>query len=161
MHPGCDKPGPYRAPMARDRLDEYYWFCLDHVREYNKQWDYYRGMETEEIERHLRSDQTWQRPSWPFGLHVAFQDPLGILGGEAKRERQEQKKKPEANSTPEEKALAILDLSRHSSFPEVKARYKELMKKLHPDANGGDKSAEERLKVVNWAYTTLRLAQTP
>ena len=65
--PGCTAEGEHRAPQARDRLDQYRWFCLDHVREYNRNWDYYRGMTQTEIEADLRRDTVWQRPTWPLG----------------------------------------------------------------------------------------------
>ena len=65
--PGCRLAGEYRAPRARDRLNEYRWFCLEHVREYNKKWDYYAGLGAEQIEAHIRADTTWRRPVWPLG----------------------------------------------------------------------------------------------
>lgn len=153
MHPGCTEAGLFRAPVARDRLNQYYWFCLTHVRAYNAQWDYFKGMSTAQIEAHLRADQTWQRPSWPFGTGPRVHDPFDLLGGERQR-----REPPPSAATPEEKALATLNLDRHAPFSEVKARYKILVKQLHPDANGGDRGAEERLKEVNRAYSTLRAA---
>jgi hypothetical protein len=62
--PGCTGEGEFRAPLSRDQLDQYRWFCLDHVREYNRSWDYYRGMSQAEIEADLRRDTVWQRPTW-------------------------------------------------------------------------------------------------
>ena len=66
-HPDCLAEGRFRAPKSRHRLNEYYWFCLDHVRDYNRSWDYYAGMAPGEIEDHIREDTVWQRPSWPMG----------------------------------------------------------------------------------------------
>ena len=65
--PGCGAPGEYRAPKSRLNLREYWWFCLEHVRAYNSTWDYYKGMSPVEMERELRADTAWQRPSWPLG----------------------------------------------------------------------------------------------
>ena len=65
--PGCKLAGEYRAPRARDRLNEYRWFCREHVRDYNKKWDYFRGLDADEIEKHIRADTTWRRPVWPLG----------------------------------------------------------------------------------------------
>src|ERR1044071_6752201 len=65
--PGCRLAGDYRAPRARDRLNEYRWFCLEHVRDYNKKWDYFAGLGAEQIEAHIRADTTWRRPVWPLG----------------------------------------------------------------------------------------------
>ncbi len=152
MYPECLLPGEFRAPISRDRLDRYYWFCLEHVRAYNAQWDFYKGMSSAQIEAHMRADQTWQRPSWPLGASMSIHDPLGLLGKEAPAEPH-----PRPASA-EEAALALLSLSPACGFSEIKARYKSLVKQLHPDANGGDRQAEERLKEVNRAYSTLKTA---
>jgi hypothetical protein len=164
-HQGCGGEGLYRAPKGRDRLNEYYVFCLDHVRDYNRAWDFYRGMSEDEIETHIRNDTVWQRPTWPLGSwgFVHRPHPLGTLRDafgifidrHSKERRRRQEWQP---STPEEKALDVLGLKPPTAFAAIKARYKELVKRLHPDANGGDKTAEERLKVVNRAYSTLKQA---
>ena len=166
-HPGCTEAGVHRAPKSRQRLNEYYWFCLDHVREYNKSWDFYAGMNQTEIERQVRQDIVGHRPTWPlgrWGAHKAREfkadffpdDVAATLNGEkAKAHRKERAK---AATSPEEQALAVLNLTGPVSFDEVKLRYKALAKKLHPDANGGNKEAEEQLKLVNQAYSTLKAA---
>jgi hypothetical protein len=91
-HPGCAQPGEFRAPRDRAHLNEYRWFCLEHVRAYNASWDYYKGMGADEIESHLRQDSGWQRPTWPLGrlggLHPRLdpellRDPLGLLSAPA------------------------------------------------------------------------------
>ncbi|MBC6404573.1 MAG: J domain-containing protein [Rhodospirillales bacterium] len=151
-HPGCNERADYRAPVSRDRPNVYYWFCLEHVRAYNARWDYFKGMSSAQIEAHLRADQTWQRPSWPLGSGFQVQDPLGLLGKEAPAGPP---RKPPSRETA---ALATLDLRPDCPFAEIKARYKSLAKQLHPDANGGDRQAEERLKDVNRAYGTLKAA---
>jgi DnaJ-domain-containing protein 1 len=161
--------GEYRAPKGRERLNEYFWFCLDHVREYNKAWDYYAGMSEREIEQHLRSDVTWQRPTWPMGFWKARER---VMHDEAMRQygfhdAGESKARNGGNGhyaggaanrmrTPEEEALTVLDLAPPVDFPQIKARYRELAKIHHPDINGGDKTAEETLKRINQAYTTLK-----
>lgn len=153
-HPGCSHEGEYRAPRARDRLNEYYWFCLDHVRAYNAAWDYYRGMSSDQIEREVRQDTTWQRQTWPLGAQTGnrrfsftVHDPFEVFGegaGEAARPM-----------TAEEEAMRVMDLAPPLTLAGLKTRYKELVKRHHPDANGGDKDAEEKFKQVNHAYTTL------
>ncbi len=163
-HSGCTGEGLYRAPKSRDRLTDYYVFCLDHVRDYNRTWDYYRGMSQDEIEAHIRFDTVWQRPSWPlgsFGPHA--QDPLEAIRdgfGLFSERRGDSQEAPEhwKPRTAEEKALTVLGLKPPTVFADIKARYKELVKRLHPDANGGDKGAEEQLKVINQAYSTLKQA---
>lgn len=166
--PGCPNPGEHRAPRSRDRLDDYRWFCLDHVREYNRAWDYYRGMDPTRIEAHLREDSGWQRPTWPLGRlgsaprldAQAFHDPLGILRGAGDRP-----KAPPRDEAPAElrAALGVLDLAWPLETATLKARYKELAKRHHPDANGGDRASEEKLKDINQAYGLLirRVAPAP
>ena len=154
MAPDCLLEAPYRAPMSRDHLNQYYWFCLDHVRAYNARWDYFKGMSQAEIERELKRDVTWQRPSWPLGGGPRIHDPLGLLGDEP----QARQGVEERAWTKEARALALLELPATASFDEVKARYKSLAKRLHPDITGADKEAEERLKIVNQAYSTLKAA---
>lgn len=165
-HPGCDHHGEYRAPKSREALETYYWFCLDHVRAYNAAWDYYKGMNTEQIEAMLRRDVTWQRPTWPLGSRVSgryridpahLRDPFGFFtGGDAHplgaRVRVE---------TAEDAALRVMALTRPLTLVALKARYKELVKRHHPDANGGDKASEERFKEINQAYKTLTGSLNP
>jgi DnaJ domain len=156
-HPGCAGDGEFRAPRARDRLNEYYWFCLTHVRAYNAAWNYYAGMSPEEIERDLRRDTTWQRPTWPLGgktgkgrFSFTMHDPFDIFEDDGEGGA------PTKTRTPEAEAMRVLDLEGELTLAILKARYKELVKLHHPDANGGDKEAEEKFKQINQAYTTLR-----
>lgn len=164
--PGCSCEGLHRAPKARDRLTDYYWFCLDHVREYNRAWDFYAGMSPDQIEAELRRDSTWQRPTWPMGFWTAQEKFLrdrvtrgfGFeFGHEAGTGPAEERgdRRPAAR-TEEEEALLTLDLAPPVDFARIKARYRELVKRHHPDANGGDREAEERLKHINRAYNTLK-----
>ena len=162
-HPGCREEGHYRAPVARDQLSEYYWFCLEHVREYNLAWDFYAGMNEEEIELQRRADTVWQRPSWPFGQfgeRAGFgpahrvHDPHGFFYEDV-GPRPARQARP---MTEEQKALAVFDLNEPVTFDDVKIRYKNLVKQLHPDANGADHEAEERLKLVNLAYAALKMS---
>ena len=158
--------GEHRAPISRNELKHYIWLCLDHIREYNAAWDYYAGMSEAEIEAHRRADATWQRPSWPFGAYAQngqdpeIKDNFGFFDDNKEREHassQGSRRSPGwAPETPEQQALAELDLSPPVMAEAVRARYRELVKTLHPDANGGDKQAEERLKSVNQANTTLK-----
>jgi len=157
-HPGCTASGDYRAPRARDRLQVFYWFCLDHVRAYNAQWNYYAGMSAAEIEAELRNDTVWQRPTWPLGARVgtifgARLRDFGLFGLDEDEPSREARKRP---LTEEEQALAIFDLETPFTMGGLKARYKELVKLHHPDAHGGDRAAEERLKTINQAYSTLK-----
>jgi len=159
--PGCENEGCYRAPKSRDSLRDYWWFCLDHVRAYNATWDYYRGMTPGEIEAELRFDTSWQRPTWPLGSlggnileDERLLDPLGLLAeGKLRRKNREG---PRAVPPELREALSHLQLGWPLTIEELKTRYKQLAKKLHPDANGGDREAEDRLKTINAAYAMLR-----
>lgn len=160
-HPGCAATGDYRAPRSRDRLRQFYWFCLDHVRAYNAQWNYYAGMSAAEIEADIRNDTVWQRPSWPLGgrsgLFGARVRDFGLFGFEDEEEGAPRKRP----LTEQEQALAVFELAPPFTVAALKSRYKALVKLHHPDAHGGDKAAEERLKVINQAYTTLKASYFP
>jgi hypothetical protein len=159
--PGCGAPGEYRAPKSRSDLNHYWWFCLEHVRAYNATWDFYKGMTPGEIEQQTRADTAWQRPTWPLGRLGAatWEDELlhdlhvlnAGFGGHRHPERA-------TEDTPAElrEPLATLGLHWPVTLNTVKQRYKELAKLHHPDANGGDRAAEERLKDINIAYAAVR-----
>lgn len=162
--PGCEEEALHRAPQSRERLHEYRWFCLEHVREYNKSWNYYAGMSEAEIDRLNRLDTIWQRPTWKLGTgptfrrngESAYKDDFGFFD-EEEEESGRQRQHPRHNADTEEgRALAALGLEATASFAEIKVRYKELVKLLHPDANKGRSDDEERLKLINQAYATLR-----
>jgi hypothetical protein len=158
--PGCANAGEFRAPKSRETLNDYWWFCLEHVRAYNAGWDFYKGMSAGQIETQLRQDTGWQRPTWPLGslgggaldadkLH----DSLDLLG--ARRPRRAEPPRARAPAELRE-PLVTLGLDWPTTIDTVKSRYKTLAKLHHPDANGGDRAAEERLKLINIAYATLR-----
>jgi hypothetical protein len=157
--PGCDAEAPYRAPKSRDCLREYQWFCLEHVREFNRGWNYFAGMSTEQIDAHRRADTTWHRPTWRFGTGVGlgegWDDIFGLFTDGARAERRHQAPLSRPRSKAEE-MMARLDLDEGFTLLELKARYKRLAKQHHPDLHGGDKAAEERLKLINEAYTYLK-----
>ena len=141
--PTCSAAGEYRAPKGRERLNEYFWFCLEHVREYNKAWDYYAGMSEREIERHVRSDVTWQRPTWPMGfwrtrertMHEEAMRQYGFrdAGDGARGNGRNGHADGAANRmrTPEEEALADLDLEPPVDFARIKAMALNDPKALH------------------------------
>jgi hypothetical protein len=162
-HANCAEPGLYRAPKSRDRLNDYFNFCLEHVRAYNKSWNYFQGMGADDIEHQIRRDTVWDRPTWPLGgwripqredVNRAFRRDMG-LDEESEPASEARQQGPKLSSA-EYQALRTLELKPGVTWDEVKARYKGLAKLLHPDANGGDKLAEERLKLVNQAYSTLK-----
>ncbi len=161
---GCAETPDYPAPRSREALSDYIWLCLEHVRAYNIAWDFYAGMSETEIEAHRRADTTWRRPTWPLGAREAngrgrIGDRFGILGEDGEPEVEPGERQP-AMRPVERQALSTLGLRPPASAGAIKARYKELAKALHPDANGWDARAEERLKLVNQAYNTLRASLT-
>ncbi len=165
-HPGCAAEGAFRAPRDRNRLGDagtYYWFCLDHVRNYNAAWNYYAGMNEREIEAELRRDSVWQRPTWPLGWRIAgrqFYDPLNLYAGRHEQNRADGPgmggRAEKRFLSEDERALLIFDIEPPFTLIELKTRYKILVKMHHPDANGGDKDAEERLKAITQAYALLK-----
>ena len=162
--PGCPLAGDYRAPKSRSALREFHWFCLEHVRAYNASWDYYKGMSADEIEAATRADSSWQRPTWPLGQN----GKSARLDEKIEAELHafafgKHPQKPAMPGTPAEllEPLQVLGLSWPVTLEIVKARYKELVKRHHPDANHGDRKAEEILKTINLAYAALRGKVTP
>ncbi len=158
--PGCEEEGCYPAPRSRENLRDYLWFCLAHVREYNARWDYFAGMSAAEIEAHRRADVTWHRPSWRFGTAPRF-DPFRLrfedvhrIFEEMRRERAERVRRTPTGRL--EEAMAVMGLEPGFDLAALKRRYKELVKRHHPDLRGGDRRAEERLKRINEAYSYLR-----
>lgn len=157
--PNCRDEAEFRAPKSRSRLNQYYWFCKDHIAVYNKAWNYYAGMSESEIEDDRRKDVTWQRKTWKFGSNTErvikeqFDDAFGLFDEEFGPKQH----KPEKRSVygAEAKAYDTLQLETDATLKDVKARFKELSKIHHPDANGGDKAAEERFKQINEAYRLL------
>ena len=169
--PGCDAEGEHRAPKSKTHLNEFSFFCLDHIRQFNKSWNYYEGMSETDIEKEIRKDTIGRRPTWPFGARSAAYrfargqfgdaDTFGLFEDEAEPDAQPGGARQWAPGSPEENALVVLDLSEPVTAEDVKARYKKLVKLHHPDANGGDKAAEERFKQINLAYHTIMQSLSP
>lgn len=168
----CPHLGEFRAPKSRYDLRDYYWFCLDHVREYNKNWDFFKGMSRVEIEQHMTKSTIWDRPTWRMTeaglreentrqkIYEAFARGESIfeefdLGSEGP---QEAHINVDAIPHPSVEALEVMGLAPPVGWEEVRTRYKTLVKKYHPDTNKGDKEAEERLKKINLAYSILKIS---
>ena len=168
-HPGCIAGGDFRAPKSRLDLHNYYWFCLEHVRAYNSAWNYYAGMSDTEIEAEIRHDTVWQRPSWRLGDRHGpgyadrIRDHFGVFSGGPESARDRGRKNGDRGTdavrralSAREQALAVFEIEPPFTLVRLKARYKALVKLHHPDAHGGDKAAEEKLKIINQAYATLK-----
>lgn len=163
--PGCDREGTHRAPKGRHAEGEYFHYCLDHVKAYNQSYNYFAGMSDDAVYAYQKDALTGHRPTWKMGTRGAEdnlqgpKDPFGFASEMGGFERFEQ---PAAESravrTTERRALEQLGLELSASAEEIKTRFKELVKKHHPDANGGDRSTEDRLRNVIQAYNTLKQA---
>jgi hypothetical protein len=179
---GCDQPGTYRAPKGNRAEGEYHNFCLEHVRHYNHVFNFFAGMKPEEMETHIKQErETDGRPSWGFGAKADSPgprmpnktgkpagmrlnadgsrnaDPLGVFARYARsqaRAPQQERVKPLLEQ--DRRALETLGFRGHAKAEEIKQAYKSLVKIHHPDANGGDKSSEDRLRAIIAAYTHLK-----
>jgi curved DNA-binding protein CbpA len=171
---GCKEAGTHRAPVGRMKEGEYFRFCFEHVREYNKGFNYFSGVPDSEIARYQKEALTGHRPTWTMGVNgdtrsspdVAqmrsgragyynrMRDPFNLFNGpKDPRQPRERKAKPL-----EAKALETLGLDAKATGKDIKARYKELVKRHHPDANGGDRGSEDRFRDVLQAYRVLKQA---
>ena len=156
--------------MGRGREGEYLVFCVDHVREYNKSYNYFDGMDDKDVARWQKETITGHRPTWKLGINGASTapggrgraqarrgqatDPFGVFGDDRASPRHQTR----TVSNAARKALDTLGLDAGVTKVEIKARYKALVKRHHPDANGGTRDAEDRLAEVIKAYRYLRSA---
>jgi hypothetical protein len=172
-HPGCRKAASARAPKSRDLMNEHYWFCQPHAAEYNRNWNFFAGMSDGEIRARQRDELfTGGRPTWEMkagrfsreaaafsaklGKGQGYRDPFNLFGGNAGKPTAEPEDRRLGKI--ERNALADLDLDVNADGPKIRARYTELVRRLHPDANGGDRAGEHRLQRVIKAYQSLRKA---
>jgi hypothetical protein len=164
---GCSEQGTHRAPKGRNREKEYWRFCLHHVREYNQSYNFFAGMSDDAVMAYQKDALTGHRPTWKMGTGKAGTsadgrtfgpqgDPFGFFseGFRAERQAKAETARPVRNA--ERKALDTLGLESSATPQQVKARFKELVKRHHPDANGGDRSTEDRLVEVIQAYNYLK-----
>jgi hypothetical protein len=163
--PDCVKPGECRVPKSRENLTDYVWLCTAHARAHNESWDFFKGMGDSDVEKFREQAMFGDRPTWPMGKRAArarngqgplhFKDGHAVLGDDD--DTGPSPRRPERQLTRlQGMAMDTLQLEHNATLIEIKARYKELVKRFHPDANGGDRGAEERLKQVIKAYGVLR-----
>ena len=173
---GCERPGLYRAPKGHRSIGEYHNFCLEHVRHYNTAYNYFSGMSTEDIEATVNRSPAME---WSFGLgdksgaqarrappprpgaggRHRFGDPLNLFARVARynRGRGDPRETTRTLAEPDRRALESLGITGPAKSDDIKRAYKTLVKIHHPDANGGSKSSEERLRSIIAAYTHLKL----
>jgi hypothetical protein len=172
---GCDQPGSHPAPKGRGQEGQYHRFCVRHVREYNKSYNYFSGLPDEDVVEHQKSAATGHRPTWYVGVNPAgrtskgskktaagfghqftAEDPFGLFG-EAGGDKPS-KPRQRTLKRLERKALRQLSLDDNVTKTAIKARFKDLVKRLHPDHNKGDRSSEDKLREVIQAYNYLKKA---
>lgn len=181
-HPGCAAPGAFRAPKGRGQEGQYWNFCLEHVRAYNQSYNYFNGMSDSDVAAYQKDATTGHRPTWAMGVNPTtrealrgrregaggagagaggdayeIDDSFGLFGARPTHQRAApaEDARPRMSSTAI-KALDQLGLDAGVDAAAIKARYKLLVKRFHPDANGGDRSFEERLQEILQAYNTLK-----
>jgi curved DNA-binding protein CbpA len=171
--PGCAEKATHRAPKGRLREREYWRFCLGHVREYNQSYNFFAGMSEDAVARYQKEAITGHRPTWKMGLNgkggardrsnadfgdaadpfAMFQEFAGPRWRPNFEPRQPERR---AVRNAERKALDALGLEISASAHDIKMRFKVLVKRHHPDANGGDRSSEDRLREIIQAYNYLK-----
>ena len=167
---GCSEEAKYRAPKSPKDLDNFHWFCLKHVKEYNTRWNYFKNHSEEEFEKELNLSKTWGRKTQPFGskssvnrshsdgnskLRFGIEDPYGFIDGLTEKDTNSISTKKRLNHS-EQKALSILGATEEMTKNEIRKLYKVLIKDLHPDTNDGKRDDEERMTEVVWAWDQIR-----
>jgi hypothetical protein len=166
-HEGCEEAGKYRAPKAPDVLDDYYWFCQQHVREYNLKWNFFDGTTEAEINAQQSKDKVWERTTKPISdpearawARLGIEDPHQVLGANATQNPGKRNGAGSRRLPPtERRAVEILEVGDNWTKQEVRKAYKALIKVLHPDMNGGDRSQEEQLQQVVWAWDQIKVSR--
>jgi hypothetical protein len=165
-HVGCERAGVHRAPKGREHGNQYWHFCLEHASDYNKRWNYFSGMSDMEVNAFMAREEVGQRPTWTFRsgrldrASSPFRggrrgDPFNLFGnagGEAAAAPRRRLSRLQS------KALEEMSLPETADGAQIRARYAELVKRWHPDSNGGDRTAEASLHRVIAAYQTLKAA---
>jgi hypothetical protein len=168
--PGCDQPGEFRAPLMDsprlrgDGPGGYRYFCLDHVREFNAKYNFFSGMSTDEIHDAQRPFAGWERETRAFASNGAdrppkwsdFSDPLDAIGARFRERMAADRKDGKPLSNDDRRALKVLGLATDADRKGLRTRYSELVRKFHPDRNGGDRSMENALQEVIAAYQQLK-----
>ena len=157
----CNKEGLYRAPKEKDNSKEYRLLCLNHVKEFNKSWNYFSGMSDDQVINFLKSDITWHKPTQSFSssdnfFKILWNNTLKDEGGKFKEfNKFNHMNKFKFNSN-DLKAFEILGVTAGLKWPKIQEKFKRLVKKFHPDMNAGNKKFEDKLKIITLAYTQLK-----
>jgi hypothetical protein len=175
---GCKRPGAHRAPRGRGRDNEFVMLCEQHIRDYNQSYNYFVGMSAAEVEEFCKDALTGHRPTWTIGANswahgTRAQSPQSdparapdfirtkAQSRHAERARQSRAQSPATRRVLkplERRSLEALELSEAASRADIKARFKDMVKRHHPDLNGGDRSTEDKLREIIQAYNLLKQA---
>lgn len=172
MEPGCQEPGEFRAPpedgvgFDGEGPRPYRWFCLDHVRAFNARYNFFSGMSVDEIHEAQRPLAGWERETRAFGANAGdrpprwadFSDPLDAISGRFGKRTATERKDGKPLSGEDRRSLGVLGLDNDADRAALRRRYSELVRRYHPDRNGGDRSHEAMLQKVIAAYQQLRKA---
>ena len=159
---GCKESGMFKAPLEKDNSKNYRWLCEEHIKLFNKNWDYFDGMNQNEIENFLKSDLTWHRPTQKFGspdnfFSMLWNNALNDKFSFFKHEKVINNLNGKRLSEKDKIAFKIMNLELNATWPTIRERFKTLVKKFHPDRNGGNKKFEDKLKKITLAYSRLKL----
>jgi hypothetical protein len=158
----CNEVGEFRAPSERDNSKNFKWLCEEHIKLFNKSWNYFEGMTEREIAKFLKSDVTWHRPTQEFGSsdnffnilwNNALDDKFKIYQEEKYNHLKNQKKWNDKDKD----AFKIMELDLSSDWLTIQKKFKTLVKKFHPDKNSGSKKYEDKLKKITLAYSHLKM----
>jgi hypothetical protein len=167
-HEGCELSGKFRAPKSPGQTDDFLWFCQEHVREYNLKWNFFDGTSEAELMAQMDKDRTWERPTKAFKRTVeeaawarlGVDDPHQVLGVNATQNPGRGAAAARRLPPTERRAIEILEAKDNWSKPEIRKAYKALIKVLHPDMNGGDRSQEDQLAEVVWAWDQIKVSRS-
>ena len=151
-HPNCKEEGVYKAPLDYDNLSNYQWFCMEHIKEFNKKWNYHKKMDANEIENDIRFDTIWRRPTNSFGSGKKFYN-FTINGEDMGSFDNSATYQPQSNKLL--KSLAILKLDINTDIKLIKKSYKALVKEHHPDVKGNSKKVIDKFREIVEAYNYL------
>ena len=158
----CEQSGDFKAPIEKDNSKNYRWLCEEHIKSFNKSWNYFEGMNQNEIENFIKSDITWHRPTQKFGSSDNF---FNILWNNALNDKfnffKQENNINNLNGTKlyekDKDALRIMELELNASWPIIQKRFKTLVKKFHPDKHSGNRQYEDKLKKITLAYSHLKM----
>jgi DnaJ-domain-containing protein 1 len=159
-HPECLQEGEFPAPRSRNNLREYYYFCLDHIREYNAKWDFFSGYSQDQLYEQMRKDTAWERPTWNSGISLKMEQRLKDFVRRWTNDTKSYQAAAKKVMSPEAQALETLGLPANADSKTIKRRYRELVKRYHPDKNPDNPKAVERFRVIAQAYSALQTGKT-